>query len=223
MRCILHVGVPRTGTTSVQQFLRDQLGAPTYPVGVMEPNQHIELAIYAAQSQQTLDDPAWRNLYRVFDVPPRERIADIVGAWAGDARRAGSDLVLSSEVLASLRFDDEADRLIALLRSIGVDDLEVIIVRRDPASFLASYREALAFVGVTIEPEPWMVDFDRRITLWSERCDVHVFDLEQEMETHGSIIPAIARVVGTEPVEYRLNSREWLREQIADAMRREQQ
>jgi hypothetical protein len=228
MRCVLHVGVHRTGTTSIQRFLRNHVGAPAYPVGVIEPDLHFELGLYAVRSERV----DWDVLRANYDLPTPVEIEQLVEGWADDARAENVDLVMSSETMSYLRFTDEVDRLVDLVERAGVDDIEVIFVRREPASFLESYRVAMAVVAhrgidspgdiADMDENSWLVDYEARIELWSQRCRVHTFDLEQQVAAEGSIIPAVARIVGADPVEYRLNSSEWIKSEVAKAIRREQ-
>jgi hypothetical protein len=228
MRCILHVGVHRTGTTSIQRFLREHLGAPGFPFGHMEPDLHFEIGLYGARPERVNRE----YLEATYDVPTPPDIERMVRGWIDAARAAGSNLVLSSETISYLRFADEIDRVVDLFEGAGADDIEVIFVQRDPASFLESYRLAMAVVEhrgldnlsdiTEISEDSWLVDYEARIALWERRCRVHVFDLETAVAEEGSIIPSVARVVGIDPVEYRLNSSNWIKSEIAKALRREQ-
>lgn len=228
VRCVIHTGVHRTGTTSVQRFLRNHVGEPRYPMGAIEPDQHLELMLYAIRPWRIY----WDLVNATHRVPDNDMVRRLVRQWVDASRAAGTDLIVSSEGLSHLRFTDEVDRVLGLLCDAGVDDIDVIMVRRDPVSFTASFRLAQAITAGTglsvmtddddTGPGSHLIDFDGQMALWSQRCRVHVFDLEDEVARNGSIIPAIARIVGVEPVEYRLNSSEWIKAQLAGAMRRQQ-
>lgn len=226
MRTILHIGLHRTGTTSAQTFLQHHLGPPAYPVGELFPHLQLETALVALRPDRLGPVGAARG---TLD-------RDLVCRWAESAREAGADLVLSNEVLSFLRHRDEVDRLLDLLAAQGVTSFEVILVHRDPATFLPSYRIASAIMRESaladlfiappkkeIREGSWLVDHEARVALWSARCTVHVLSYEDEVARCGSVVPAIARLVGVEPpaadADTWLNSSAELRSAVEEAIR----
>ena len=222
MRTILHVGVHRTGTTSVQAFLRQHLGAPAYPIGTIQPDLHLETAVVALRDERL--GPAGRTR--------RPECHRTIEGWVAEAVAAGTDLVLSSEELSFVRHPDERDRILDLLEASGAVNPEVVFVRRGADAFLTSYRTVAFIIGrsdlAEIVPPPspdeqvadsWLVDFDSRIDIWAARCRVHVIDYEAELAARASIIPAIADLVGVAPAEFWLNSSADVRAVIEAALR----
>lgn len=210
----------------MQRFLRDHVGEPAYPLGAMEPDQHLELALWAVRPERV----DWDAVRTAYELPARDQVEERAHRWVESARSGGTDLVVSSEMLWHLRFADEVDRLLDLLADAGADRTEVVMVRRDPASLLPSFELAqvvTADTGLTnLDHDDgsgaWLVDVDGHIGLWSPRCEVRVFDYGDEVAKRGSIIPAVASLVGADPVEYWLNSSEWITAQIVAEMRRQQ-
>ncbi len=97
-------------------------------------------------------------------------------------------------------------------------EIRVILVRRDPEAFLASYRATLARLGFDPSPYPesfayveadsWLVDYDSIVDAYRRIADpsmIHTIDYESAVAEHDSIIPAVAAAAGidlsTIPVE----------------------
>ena len=141
-RVVVHIGTHRTGTTSIQQFLRDQsrLLADAdvwFPVGLFHPNNHLELEFLAIRPE--------RRPRRSIERRPET----LEEGWRIDAvqirgRGGAPTVVYSAESLSCLRFDDEAERLVNLLDG---RDIGVVMYVREPAAFLRSYRFALEAAG----------------------------------------------------------------------------
>lgn len=207
-RIVLHIGTHRTGTTSLQAFLRahdhDLLAAvdTAYPPGFLLPAVHTELALLTIRADRT-----WPARLRF---PETQR-----PAWADAARahiraqvtadRPGR-LVYLQEDLSYLRHDDE----LALLRELFAGcEVQVVVARREPASFLRSYRAQLLGTGFDlsddptsyayVEPDSWLLDHDTLIDGY-RRCfgdaNVTVLDYEQMVERDGSVIPTFADLLG---------------------------
>lgn len=207
-RSILHIGTHRTGTTSVQRFLRDHLGAPVFPVGSILDDVHEEVAFVAMRPERytvTVIDPAERG--------PSGRAA--AAEWVRRVVESDVDrLVLSSETLSLLRHPDEIDRVADLLAG---REWEVLLVVRDTAEYLASYEVAVRLVGAVpgddpdqptyLGPDTWLVDHAARVQAWERWSPVTVVDYDEVVAREGSVIPTVARLVGIEPAEYWLNSR----------------
>jgi hypothetical protein len=194
---LLHVGTHRTGTTSIQRFLRDhpaelaEVGL-TFPRGQFLADNHVELHMLTMRPErQTF-------ARRMFPQP--------------SPVTARTDALWSAEGLSFLRYPDEIERIVSM---IGVPDRVVMFIR-EPASFLASYTRNLARVGVSpssdpdstayVEPDSWLVDYDTRIGLWREMVGaerVTVLDYDDD------VIPIFADLLGIDALPdltpYRLN------------------
>jgi hypothetical protein len=239
---VLHIGTHKTGSTSLQRFLRDENGGALasvgarFPEGVIHPDNHLELQILAMRPERRTEaarrrhpetlEPAW-----IRSTEDRVR-AEIAG---------GGTIVYSAETLSYLRFPDELDRLLALLSGAGGSggtDVQMVMYTRDPAAFLRSYTLTLRLLGVDlsadpesnayVQPDTWLVDYASRIALWerflgAER--VTVLDYDALVAAEGSVIPSFARVLGIEPAAlgdlsgYFLNRSDAHREKIRQSLR----
>ncbi|MEY2754120.1 MAG: hypothetical protein RJB65_478, partial [Actinomycetota bacterium] len=202
-----------TGTTAIQTYLQARLGPPAYPVGTVVPYQHLEASLVALRPRRLGPAALARSAAD----------AEILRGWVEAARRSSTRLVLSSEELSLMRHADEVDRLLDLLATHGAGPFEVVVVRRDPSTYVPSFKLAANIIRKSphadLVPPPapreiregsWLVDHDARVALWSARCTVHVLDYEAEVARRGSIVPAVAAVVGVTASSDDELSRQWL-------------
>lgn len=196
MRCILHIGTEKTGTTSVQDTLQKnfaQLQAEgfLYP-RVLHGSNHPKIAVYA------MNDDAMDSRKRRFELLDQERI---------DAFRAGFEQQLAAEItgaqhtalivnehLSRLRHPEELERLRDLLGR-HFDEVQVVLYLRRQDKLLRSMYSTIIKVGGdrrevypewTGAPEGDFItfDYDRIATLWAgvfgaERLKVRIFERDQ--------------------------------------------
>lgn len=231
-RVVLHVGTFKTGTSSIQAFLRDV--APTllaqrglrFPRGWLRLNNHLELHL-ALMRLDRLSTPRTRN-DEWRDPIFRDELVHQVRADL-DAH-PDEVTILSGEDNGLLRYDDELERL----RELVGDDAEIVVYFREPTAFLASLRDQLGKWGLPESddpndfthcgPESWQVNRRARVERWLAHFDeVTVFDYDECVANDGSVIPSFARHLGIEPLPdvsgYWLNPR-GQREQRVEGNRR---
>lgn len=207
-RVLLHIGTHKTGTTSVQQFLRDQndhrlaeIGA-RYPPGFFIPSLHADLPLLTIRPDRT-----W---------PARSRFPETASpTWQSAAKahirqQVESSphqlLVYSHEDLSYIRFDDELECLRDLLAG---RDVRVVVCLRDKTDFLRSYREQLAATGFEpsddaasfayLRADSWLIDYDALLDGYRRGFgddNVHVVDYDEAVRLDGSVIPALAELIG---------------------------
>jgi hypothetical protein len=206
-RIVLHVGTHRTGTTSLQGFLRahDDLLATVdtgYPPGFLLPVVHTELPLLTVRAERT-----WPARLRF----PETRRASWVAAAQEHVRAqvtadGPSTLVYIHEDLSYLRYDDELERLRGLFAGCEV---QVVVVLRERESFLRSYRSQLLGTGFELSDDPdsfaylgedsWLLDHDALVggyQRWFGKTNVAVLDYDATMERDGSVIPVFAELLG---------------------------
>jgi hypothetical protein len=222
VNCLLHIGTHKTGTTSIQHFLRQHVGVPSYPMGLLHPDSHSELAGIAARRERAdmlTTAPQW------VDDSGREQVARHVRAQVtSDVER----LIYSSENLSLLCHADEVAAVMHLLRG---RDVQVVMYTRNPRDFLASYDFTIRLFGLAppsrpdaindVSPGSWLVDYQQRIDLWAQHAPVTVIDYDEVVARDGSVIPTFAGLLGIEPVDYRLNTTDSLRAEIEASLRRD--
>lgn len=208
-RAILHIGTHKTGTTSLQHFLRTHdetllagVGA-CYPPGFLLRESHSELPLVAARP-----DRLWPARIRL----PEVRRRTWVEAAAAHVRRVvASDaplLVLSHEDLSYLREDDELDALAALLEGRHV---QVVAYMREAPDFLRSYAEQLTAAGFELSEDTssfayvgadsWLVDRSSLLDAYGSRfgpSNVTAIPFEEAVGRDGSVIPSFTDLLGIE-------------------------
>jgi hypothetical protein len=148
LRILLHVGMPKAGSTALQAALADARSRLAhqgilYPRGPLISRTHN--FIMAGLEERPREMPRLlRNAYR----GRLDEIAPAFDAWlaelrSGIASRRPGTLILSSEWLFRLRGEQRFDRLAEILRSLG-DRIEVIAyVRRPSDQYLSSAQQIL--------------------------------------------------------------------------------
>ena len=206
-RAIVHIGTHKTGSTSLQYWLAQHAAEleKDHHLGVyrpIHPNGR-ELALLCANPDRSIpttrEIPEWRT--ESWRTP----------AWGhvrSEIERGDEVLLLSNETLSLLRSTAELERLGELLAPRAVD---VVLVTRQPAEFLRSWREQLTRDGFTpsqdrhsfayLESDSWLVDYDEIVRANGAVFGpdhVHVVDYDEALATFGSIIPAVMATCGLE-------------------------
>ncbi len=206
-RIVIHVGIHRTGSTSIQEFLRTHRAvlrtlSVDFYLGEYVPSNHVELHAAAMRLERT--SPFKLNTGLVLDETFRERVQARVRQYItqSDCRC----VVFSAEGLSYLRYEDEMNRLRAMIPEGGI---EIVMYLRDAASFLASYKSELKkhTMPATIESDSfaytgedsWLVDFESRLASFRNAFgaqNVIALDFDHEIRTAGSVIPSFLKVLG---------------------------
>jgi hypothetical protein len=206
-RVVLHIGVHKTGTTSIQNWahqnrddLRTRLGLDVYS-GRIGARNHIEFPLLCMRSDRNLHArvmhpdsclPSWQTA-------TRRHVAEQLDSPA-------PSMFVSAESLSFLRYPDE---LAALRDLLGPREVRVIVFLRDPQDYLRSYRAHVVKMGYSpsvypesfnyVEPDTWLVDFDGLIAAYTDAFGADamtVLSYEDAVAEHGSTIPAVAQAAG---------------------------
>jgi hypothetical protein len=207
-RIVLHIGTHKTGTTSIQEFLRDEnegvLAAVGghHPEGFLLPNVHTELPLLTIRPERT-----WPARLRF---PETQRASWQAAARAHvveEVRRSPhQQLVYVHEDLSYLRHDDELERLRDLF---GDTPVTVVVFLREPVGFLRSYRSQLEGTGFEASDDPtsfayleadsWLLDHDALVGVyrrWFGAANVAVFDYDRTLAEDRTVVPVFAELLG---------------------------
>ena len=203
-RIFVHIGTHKTGTTSFQNWLRDNESAlrERFGLGVYHgvfPNCR-EVGLACASPERSLPT---RGISQWVDPEWRRHVGELVAAQLARPE----DLVLSSEALSFLRSPTEIEHLAELLRE---RDVTILVVLRNRPDFLESWanhlrrdryklsRDPSSFAYV--RPDSWLADYEMLLGAYRAvfgEDHVRVIDYDKALSEQGSIIPLVmAEVVG---------------------------
>lgn len=205
MHIFLHIGIHKTGTTSLQAYLhrhREWLIERGYEFyhGMYGPENHAEL--HGAAMRDERRSP-FRDFHRITDIPAlRQQVEQRVAAFT--AARQCDKLIFSAEGLAYLRHGDELRRLAVMLPP---EQTTVIVYLRDKAAFLRSYRAELVKQGWPLSseqgdyaycgPDSWLVDFEALLAVYAAYySDIRIKQYDAIVAREQSIIPSFLEEIG---------------------------
>jgi len=197
----LHIGTHKTGTTSFQATLASATDSlKRFGVHVFH-SQVSDISGWAPElpllTLRTDLNVPLRCMY------PDSTLASMQSAMrhhVSDQMRASERLVVAShEALSFVRTSQEVERLVSIL---GDRTCNVVVVLREPDSFLRSWKGQLARMGYpTTSPYPdsymntdassWMVDWDSLIRAYEAVLgpqSVTVIDYDLAVRNHGTIV-----------------------------------
>ena len=160
MRLVLHIGMEKTGTTAVQQWLKKQRQT------LMEEGWHVPTSLGNTNHRQVSllgfneyrrDDATRRDinnnqmLINLQMIIKKKLKAEII-----KARRNGCHtLIASSELISSrLTEKEEKERLIKTMIECGAKSIRIILVERNPADLAESRHSTAILHEGRIESHP---------------------------------------------------------------------
>lgn len=206
--CIVHIGLHKTGTTSIQNFLQKkrnhlkELGLFFYH-GLHIDQNHVELHAATMRSDRTSTFRMKSGL--VFDDVYLKSTTERVNTFLSEI--GNGTAVFSAEGLSLLRYVDEVEKLAAILS----DDVRIIVYLRDPVDYLRSHSNQLSKAGLTnitkkdshayMGSDSWMIDYELRLRAFRTTFghqNVHVIDYDEACSLDGNVIPSFLRVLNIE-------------------------
>lgn len=209
MEYILHIGLHKTGSTSIQAFLQRNLsvlqanGLDFYQ-GMVFPENHVELH---AASMRPARESGYKNRSRLkVDAAYIDQVRQHVSRFV--AASNGKRIVFSNEGLSLLRYPDEVETLKSLFPS---GTFRVVAYLRQPEDYLRSYEAQLKKNPSTLplridkdsfaytEPDSWLLDYPARLAPFEQvfgSANLHVFDYDQAQAQDGNVIPSFLQALG---------------------------
>lgn len=209
MEYILHIGLHKTGTTSIQAFLQRNIGAlqthgMDFYQGMVYPENHVELhaASMRPERQSGYKNRAGLQVDANYIAQVQQRVARFVQ----DSN--ASRLVFSNEGLSLLRYVDELQTLKSLFPA---GCFQVVVYLRNQADYLRSYAAQLSKNPETLpqhidkesfayaEPDSWLADYAARLAPFEQvfgASNVHVLSYDAVLEKEGNVIPSFLRWLG---------------------------
>jgi len=173
---VLHIGTPKTGTTSIQHSLaRAQrnggLGKVHYPLWENDNNQQRLAVLYFRPDELDALLPSLRERYPSAEWDfrhMRERYRDML---FGELRSA-EKVIISAEMLSYLFTPKRAAQLRDVLEKKGFRQFHIVLYVRDPAGYyLSSTHQSLRMsdeLPLIKDPATFKYDFLRVAEVWEE-------------------------------------------------------
>ena len=203
----LHIGLHKTGTTSIQHFLHAHrlklsgCGIACY-AGAHMPENHVELHTAALQKDRLTPFKIMSGVIadHAYFEAVRARVREFLSA------STGMRPVFSAEGLSYIRHPEEIDRLSHILSGRPI---RIIVYLREPERFRASYAAALRRQrnAPTDDPESfayvaedsWLFDYEKRLRVFEESLgpqNVTKVGYDEAVAKDGSVIPSFIAALG---------------------------
>lgn len=164
-KVILHIGMHKTGSSSIQSSLMNYDDGSTFYARF--PHENHSSGMYTAFSSHPMDYHAWRRVGH-----SKDQVANIRKSWremlTRDLSRADRDtLIISAEDLSSVDEDGKKE-LIDFLQG-HVQDIVVVAFIRSPSSFAASAFQQIVQEGQKTFPQTITTNYRLRIEGYAKR------------------------------------------------------
>lgn len=215
---VIHIGLPKTGTTSLQAYLRDnaatlrEQGVDVYKGELRHGANHIALHLSVLrEGVETFGTIGYPQLDRTS---LRAETKASIRRFCERSR--GERLIFTNETLSFLRTIDECKDL----RSLFPADLEfkIILVLRDKKSWLSSYTQQIykqpnrfpstdPKSALYVNADTWLTDYDQILRVYSAVFGpVTTLDYQRD-DAVGPVLKAMGIRREHDHLAYRLNVR----------------
>jgi len=208
---LLHIGIPRTGTTSFQQWVYQHRSMLETAAGI---------TMYESFVPHVRKSQIHPELLLLSQRPERDCVSKLkIENWATEAWQDGArelvatavnsdaeTIMFTHEGLFLLRHPDEVERLAHLL---APREIRVAVCLREPQSFLCSYRGHMHRNDLALSSEPsssfylqddsWIVDWADLLRVWRSvlgESNVVAIDYEHAMLEFDSTTQPILEAFG---------------------------
>jgi len=223
MRTIIHIGTHKTGTTSIQHYLRDKksllkekgLYVPSEIAGFSDPS-HFILNVYSLADNRSspMKDIFIATKEHDLFLGLEKRLGEDVERHYKQAIEQGcSDVIWSNEGLYLLNSNAEYQRLIALFSQYS-SEVVVVCCFREVESYRNSYIKQLADQNIPlskdkdsyryVNTDSWLFDYERKKCLLRESFDNYYFYPYCSNNNVAKFMSVIGYQVSVAP-KYRLN------------------
>lgn len=219
MEYILHIGLHKTGTTSIQTFFQRniavlQANGLDFYQGMVFPENHVELH---AASMRPERESGYKNRTGVkVDAGYIDQVRQHVSRFVAGSH--AQRIIFSSEGLSLLRYPDELETLKSLFPPGA---WQVLVYLRRPADYLRSYAAQLKKDPGTLpldiekdsfaytEPDSWLADYPARLLPFEQvfgKTNVRAVDYDNALAKDGNVIPSFMQAVSLQDC---FRSKDW--------------
>lgn len=205
-RVFLHIGTPKTGTTSIQTFLslqteylwRNRVAVCCGLSGKPNFKELFHASVAPSRlADMIIENPKLGRFLLKWRI--RRHIRQVI------SKSSGASLVASTELLSWLRHPGEIERLRELF-PLGTA-FTVVLCLRDKEDFIASYKRQLDARKIPygtrqgqrsyVEKDSWLLDYDAiKIAFETLTDDIRVVDYEKAKQSGQSIIETFCGTIG---------------------------
>lgn len=180
MKIILHIGMPKTGTSSIQRFCRDNRAGLAaqgfwYPHTPADASgNHVKLAAYAQNDDRPT--PLRKDLGLTSPQALKHFRREFLQKMAAEVRgHEQKTLIMSNEHCSLLRHEKEVKRLASLLRAFS-DDVKILVyVRRQVDLYVALHTTRVvrgeSSFDLNITPDVkdrWDFNYLKQLDRWAK-------------------------------------------------------
>lgn len=206
----LHIGTHKTGSTSLQYFLRDrrdelEKAGHYFYRGEIEDENHLEFHVAAMRAERGSFSKQKYSI--VGDEGFRNRLATSLARQVNSTQAANH--IISAEGLYLLRHDDELEWLRGVL-SRHYEQIKIILVTREPSAFLRSLEAQIKKVPgrnpssdanshLYVGPDSWLADYPGIEALWKRHFgadSLTKIDYDAAVHSHGNVLPPLVHALG---------------------------
>ena len=197
-KCILHAGIPKTGSTSIQAFLAKGISDPGY-VYAFYPAKNVNHVL----ANLFLDCPEkyiWNQNRGLSSTQIRRRSKSFrryLDSIVAKAIKKGATLILSSELCTSMT-DRELGNLKSYLNAKGFD-VEVILYFREYKSYQESALQQVIKQGKSVLPvsfkNGYQAIMDKFDTVFGA-SQVHAYKFDPSLFPNGCVVRHFCETIG---------------------------
>lgn len=204
-RIFLHIGTHKTGSTSLQRWLREHenlLLDNGYRLFHSQHTRDNHVELYLASMRYERDSFAKQSMTDIkFDENYTAMVSGRVKEFLSSSEQEKA--IFTTEGLSLLRHKDELQRLGEILADESAS-ITIIVFLRDASDYLTSYRAQLLrkigrkpsrdyWSALYVEDDTWLTDYEGLLDAYSSEFghdSVQVIDYDEQMRSKGNIIPA---------------------------------